>query len=147
MPSFETSIRTSDPAAVLGGVADLSRWSTFTGWGPLPGVARAELVDATELAAGARVRVTNTDGSVHHEVFERYDRGNGLRIRFELAPPVSWFVAGMVETMEPGGAGIVRRMEVTPRTWLTAPVAAGIAWILGRAIRAHNAVIEATPAP
>lgn len=141
MLGFETRLETREPPeAVFDRIADLDQWSTFRGWGPMPGITRAELVEGTAVAAGALVRVTNSDGSVHHERFEVFDRGRALRIRMELGPPAGWFLAGIVETLAPGPDGVlVRRFELTPRSWLTLPMVWLIRGMLRRAVLAHNA--------
>lgn len=143
MPAFATRLVTAEPPeAVFDRIADLAQWPTFTGWGPMPGITRAELVEGSEVAAGARVRVTNTDGSVHHERFEVFERGRRLRIRMELGPPAAWFLAEIVETVEVGPDGaLVRSFHLPARSWLTAPMAWLIGGMLRRAVLAHNAAL------
>lgn len=131
------------PEAVTDHVTDLSRWPSFRGAGPIPGIVRAEA--DRPFGVGARVRVTNTDGSVHTEVVEELERGRRLRIRMEMAPPASYVLARIEETLDlrPAGPGthLVRRFDLVPRSFLTAPLAWVLAMFMRRAVRAHDAEV------
>lgn len=155
MPTFTTvSEAPASPDATFAFICDLSRWPLFRGYGPLPGIAEAS-VDGNIVGPNSRIRVRNTDGSVHHEVVQAFEPGRRYVIRMELAPPVSYVMAWIEETvlLEPiaGGSGtrLRRTFVVTPRTWLTAP----IAWLFGgvllpRAVERHNrAVADALAGP
>lgn len=138
MPTFQVQLAGVDPVAVFDAVADLTQWPSFRGWGPLPGIVRAELVDGDVVATGARIRVTNTDGSVHHEVFEIFEHGRALRIRMELGPPACHVLRGIVETLTWDGVGLTRRFELTPRSaWMFLPACA-VTWMMGRAVARHH---------
>ena len=106
------------------------------------------LLEGGEVRLGSRIRVRNTDGSVHHEVVEAFEPGRRYVIRMELAPPVSYVMAAIHETVElepaDGGTRMRRTFVVTPRAWFTAP----IAWFFGgvllpRAVERHNATAAA----
>lgn len=131
----------TSPEAAFAFICDLSKWPLFTGYGPLPGIVEATVEG--DVCLGARIRVTNTDGSVHHEVVERFEPGHRYTIRMELNPPVSYVMASIAEDVEltavEGGTRIRRTFTVKPRSWLTAP----IAWFFGgvllpRAVARHN---------
>jgi len=148
MPTFTTNtLLPSTPAATFAFIVDLTKWPTFTGYGPLPGIVEAT-VEGGEVRLGSRIRVRNTDGSVHHEVVEAFEPGRRYVIRMELAPPVSYVMAAIHETVElepaDGGTRMRRTFVVTPRAWFTAP----IAWFFGgvllpRAVERHNATAAA----
>lgn len=119
MPTFttETTLPAS-PAATFAFIVDLTKWPLFTGYGPLPGIVEA------------------------------FEPGRRYVIRMQLAPPVSYVMAGIHETVElepaDGGTRMRRTFVVTPRSWLTAP----IAWFFGgmllpRAVERHNATAAA----
>lgn len=150
MPGFTTESETSaSPEETFAFICDLTRWPLFRGYGPLPGIVEATVEGAVGL--GSRIRVRNTDGSVHHEVVHTFEPGRRYAIRMELAPPVSYVMAGIDETVElepidrgsgRPGTRLRRIFVVTPRSWLTAPVA----WLFGgvllpRAVAAHNAAV------
>lgn len=131
----------ASPAQVFAGILNLSLWPLFSGYGPLPGIVEASCEG--EIRLGSRIRVRNTDGSVHHEVVEVFEPGKRYCIRMELAPPVSYVMAGIVEQVDLEAVGEGTRMRrtfiVTARSWFSAPVA----WFFGgvllpRAVEVHN---------
>lgn len=138
-----------EPLAVFNTIIDLQKWKLFKGRGPLPGIAEASLPPTEVMRLGARVRVQNTDGSVHHEVVTRFEPGRCYAIRMELAAPASWVIGGIDEQVDleptPGGTRVFRRFLVQPRLILTAP----IAWLVTRlflepAVVAHDRAVAAT---
>ena len=148
MPRFETrSMLPQPPAIVFGHILDLSQWPLFRGDGPLPGIVRAELAGPGPLGVGTRIRVTNTDRSVHHEVIEELVPGERYRVRMELTPPASWLMARIDETVTlspaTGGTEISRRFDVVPRSLATAPICWLIAKLLRRAVETHNNAVAA----
>lgn len=145
MPGFVTSsIVPRPPETVFAYIVDLDNWPSFRGWGPLPGIVRAELADGTrQLVVGARVRVTNTDGSVHHEIVEELVPGRRYRVRMELGAPAAALMARIDEQVDleatSQGTLVRRRFDVTARSWQTAPLAWLVAkLLLYRAVRAHD---------
>ena len=148
MPGFVTTSETARPPdETFDFMVDLSRWSTFRGFGPVPGIVRAELVEGASIGQGSRVRVVNTDDSVHHEVIVRFERGRHLGLRMELSPPASYVLDGIDETVEltPSGRGtrVERRFELRARSRLTAPVAWLVRRMLRRAVEAHDRAVVA----
>lgn len=95
-----------------------------------------------------RVRVKNTDGSVHHEVVVAFEPGHRCAVRMELSPPASYLMDRIEEevTLEDtaaGGSRITRRFTLSPRSIVTAPVVWIIAKVLLRqAVIAHDAAVR-----
>jgi hypothetical protein len=155
MPSFTTVFTAPcDPGVTFAYMIDLQNWPSFEGWGPLPGIVRAELAPGEAMAAGARVRVTNTDGSVHHETVTAFLPDRHYRVRMELGDPARRLLSSIEESVElsaiAGGTRIERQFTVTPRSRWTAPLAWVVAKLfLRRAVERHNrAVTRAlTPTP
>lgn len=151
MPCFVTeSLNSSSPAASFQFVTTLANWSTFAGHGPMPGIVRASA--AEPLGLGVRVRVENTDGSVHHERVTAFEPGLRYAVRMELAPPASWLMVHIDEEVrfEPSGAGtrVIRRFETVPRSFLTAPFVALITrFLLRPAVEAHDRVVASALGP
>lgn len=148
MSGFVTrSIVPRPPEEVFAHLVDLDHWPSFRGWGPLPGIVRAESDDGTRrLVVGARVRVTNTDGSVHLEVVEELVVGRLYRVRMELAAPTATLMARIDERVDlaptADGTLVTRRFDVTPRSRFTAP----LAWLVARlflrqAVRIHDRAV------
>jgi hypothetical protein len=149
MPTFVTESTTArSPEETFDFVCDLSKWPLFRGYGPLPGIVEASLPAGEPVALGSRIRVRNTDGTVHHEVVIAFERGRRYAVRMELAPPASYVMRSIEESvdLEPisGGTRVVRRFATTPRSLLVSPVA----WLFGgvllrKAVEAHNSAVAA----
>lgn len=147
MPQFTThSDNPYTPEQTFAYIIDLTKWSSFPGYGPLPGIVEASVPDGTTLALGARVRVKNTDGSVHHEVVTAFEPGRHYAVRMELSPPASYLMSAILENVwiEPtqSGTHIRRHFETVPRSFLTAP----LVWLLThlllkRAVIAHDQAV------
>lgn len=139
-----TSAAPGTPEQVFAFITDLANWTSFAGWGPLPGIAEAALPAGESMRLGARVAVRNTDGSRHHEVVTRFEPGRAYAVRMELTPPASYLMAGIDElvllSLAAGGTHIERTFSVRPRSVLTYPMV----WfsthvMLRRAVLAHDA--------
>ena len=149
MASFQTRTDVATrPGLAFAHIIDLAAWPMFRGFGPVPGIVEAKLVNGTAIGPGARIRVTNTDGSVHHEVMHAFELGRHIAIQMELTPPASYVMAGIEERVdvEAHGEGtrITRRFTVRPRWFFTAPFAWLIAHgFLHRAVARHNAAVRA----
>lgn len=144
MASFtiHTALRCT-PDQAFAGILDLTRWPSFRGSGPIPGIVEASLPEGASMGLGARVRVRNTDGSVHHEVVTTFEPGRRYSVAMEVSPPASYVMETILEDVVleavPGGTAMTRRFELRPRTWFLAP----LAWVmthvfLKRAVVAHN---------
>jgi hypothetical protein len=55
------------PEQIARQILDISRWSSFLGYGVLPGITTAEFETRTPEIVGSRIRIMNTDGSRHVE--------------------------------------------------------------------------------
>ncbi len=144
MPTFTTvSTNPASPEANFTFVTNLENWPTFTGFGPLPGIRRATA--NAPLALGTRVRVENTDNSVHQEIVTAFEPGRRYAVRMEVVPPASWLMRHIDEELllEPVEAGtrVHRRFTTVARSWLTAPVVWFITFFLLKpAVLKHDAV-------
>lgn len=145
MPSFSTTgLLPVPPEAVYAAVLDFRRWPLFRGYGPLPGIAEATLEGPPDV--GARIRVRNTDGSVHHEVIDRLEPPRRYAVHMELAPPVSYVFGALEEDVrfEPvdGGTRVTRVFTWRPRGWWAWPMAALFGGVLlPRAVARHDAAV------
>lgn len=143
-----TTVSSTDrsPEETFGFICDLTKWPLFRGWGPLPGIVEASLPPGETMELGARIRVRNSDGTVHHEVIVGFDPWRRYEVRMELAPPAGYVMRSIEESVDlspvEGGTRVVRRFVSTPRSILTAPVA----WLFGRfllrkAVERHNVAV------
>lgn len=56
-----------EPREISQRILDVANWTTFRGYGPIPGIRHAEIECAAPAVVGSRIRVENTDGSTHVE--------------------------------------------------------------------------------
>ncbi len=125
-------------------IIDLSKWTSFKAFGPLPGIADASLPEGQRMGSGARVCVHNTDGSIHHEIVIAFEPGRFYGVRMELSPPASLLMDRIEEYVDladtpGGGTRMTRTFIVTPRSRFTVPLVWIITrWLLRRAVFRHN---------
>jgi hypothetical protein len=129
----------------------LDNWSNFHGYGIVPGITEATHAETTlpanaPLQPGARIRVKNTDGSVHHEEIHIYVPGRRYSLRVE--PPNNLLVSSIMEEveLEPVGTGcrMVRRFTLIPRFRALLPLVALLSHLMmRRAVERHNRVVMA----
>ncbi|MDX1664948.1 MAG: SRPBCC family protein [Candidatus Promineifilaceae bacterium] len=138
--TFEVSrIVPQTPAAIAARIADTDSWSTFDGYGPLPGIERAEYETRTPEMAGSRIRVYNADGSNHVEAIEEWAPGERIVIRLgEFQAPLSRIASHFVEHWRfeecgapDGGTLVSRRFEMIPHSPLMLPAL----WLISRLMR------------
>lgn len=125
--------------AIMTVMTDVSRWSEFSGYGPLPGIAGAVYETRTADMVGSRIRVTNTDGSSHVEEIIRWVPGAAVAMKMhEFTPPLSRLATHFIEewTFETRGPGtlVTRRLQLYPRSAATWPFLWLISLLLRRAI-------------
>jgi len=104
----------------------------FKPYGPIPGVTRAELRDAEQLAVGVRRTITTSDGVTMDETILGYEVPALHHYRWggELKPPFSWLVrtgtGHWTFSDEPDGT----RVRWTYTFALTTPLVAPVMWAL-----------------
>ena len=123
-------------------ILDLSRWSDFPGYWPIPGINSAEFVVRTPAVVGSRIRVTNTDGSSHVEEIVEWQPSERIGIRLtEFSRPLSRLATHFEETWEfkPGDGGIEvsRSFKMYPKSQLARVPLLLISFFLRRAIDRH----------
>ena len=124
-------------------IADLDRWPEFAGYGPLPGIARAEYEERPAGMTGARIRVHNRDGSSHVETVEVWQPPERIVLRLhDFTPPLSRFATHFREewTFAPAAGGstaVTRCLHLYPRSALARPALWLIARLMRRAITSH----------
>jgi len=78
------------PADIAASILDPDQWTTFKGWGPLPGIAHAEFTRYNDPPPGSTVSVKATDNSTHTETITAWDLPHALAIRMDaFSPPLS----------------------------------------------------------
>jgi hypothetical protein len=137
-----TASLTLAPEEVAGQILDLGNWTSFTGYGPLPGIKAAEFEARPPGVVGTRVRVTNTDGSGHVEEVVTWNPGRLVRLEMTgFSPPLSRLATRFEEAWEfepaDGLTRVVRTFRLYPRSALARPALWLIARLLKRAVARH----------
>lgn len=140
---FTCSIRLDQsPAQIQQAITDVARWPEFTGYGPIPGIVRAELETRTDNLVGSRVRVQNTDGSRHTEEIVTWVPGERVTLRMhEFSAPLHLLADHFLEEWHfqsvGGRTDLVRKFSLYPRRWFGAVVLRLVAPLLRRAVMRH----------
>ncbi len=134
-----TQIIPKPAAAICAEVADVTRWSEFTGYSILPGIERAVYELRTEEMVGSRVRVRNMDGSQHVEEITEWVVGQRIVMKMhDFTPPLSRLATHFVEMwtfVEQGPDTLVTRsFQLFPQGVWTRPLLWGISLLFRRAI-------------
>lgn len=130
------------PTEITEQILDISNWTDFKGYGPLPGIKSAEFEVKTPEIVGSRIRVHNTDGSTHVEEITEWfpERRVALRMH-DFSVPLSWLATGIDETWEFQRDGettnVVRSFQLHARSVLACPLLWLISKLLKRAIDRH----------
>src|SRR5262245_23730234 len=89
------------PEDIIRQILDLTKLPDFHGYGPIPGIKRAEFEVRTPGIVGSRIRVTNLDGSSHVEEIVEWQPDHRIRLQMkEFSPPLSRLAIGFEETWE-----------------------------------------------
>lgn len=137
------------PNEIAEQILDMTNWTDFQGYGPLPGIKAAEFEMRTPDVVGSRIRVQNTDGSSHIEEIVEWEPNRRLRLRMaEFSAPLSWLATGINETWDFERAGdstrVLRSFQLHGRTGLTRPFLQLISILLKRAIDRHLSQMRST---
>ncbi|HEY1064732.1 MAG TPA: SRPBCC family protein [Pirellulales bacterium] len=130
------------PERIAEEILDASKWLSFKGYGPLPGIASAEFEKRTPAVVGSRMRVVNTDRSTHVEEFVDWRPGERLQLNMqEFSPPFSRLATKVEEvwTFERISAATraTRTLSMHPKSALTRPFVWLLSFLLKRAIQRH----------
>jgi len=140
------------PEEIAEQILDATKWSSFRGYRPIPGIRSAEFKSRTRNTAGSRIRVTNQDGSSHVEQIVGWQPDRRLRLEMkDFSPPLSRWATRFVETwdFERAGAGtrVVRTLELYARRRATRPLFCVIALLLKRAVARHLTDVKQAAQP
>lgn len=122
----------------------LDNWQSFSGFGPVPGIAKAEFINEQSEIQGRRIAVTNTDGSSHVEEIKRWEPPDSIEMEIkEFSPPLSRLASHFLERWSfqastSGKTMVVRTFELYPKNQLTRPALWLIARFLHRAVSKHT---------
>ena len=107
---------------------DAANFTSFTGFGPVPGIREASYLTAGPPALGSRRRILKTDGSEHIEEIVAFERPVRHSSRITaLTPPFSWLVTSGEDDWRFGEADGRTTVERRFSFELTTPAAAVVA--------------------
>ncbi|MEM7136003.1 MAG: SRPBCC family protein [Myxococcota bacterium] len=136
--TVETTIRTPREDFFDLAVSNDALPRLFHSYGPLAGVAKAEMLEGRAVEEGATRRVTMTDGMVMDEMIVELRRPSVHRYRWlsALHAPLSWLVSGCealwVFTDVPGGTHLNYSYTFRLTSALAYPFAKPITWLMRR---------------
>lgn len=138
--------------AIFAAMLDVASWSSFRGYGPIPGIRVARFLERTPELVGSRIAVENLDGSSHVERIAVWRPPHAIEMRMtELSPPLSRLATQIVETWRfeatPGGTRATRAFELQPRGVAGRIVLPAIAFLLGRAAARHLRELDGGGSP
>lgn len=130
------------PEEIAAQILDVSKWPTFQGYGPLPGIKSAEFETRTPNVIGSRIRVTNSDGSSHTEEILEWQPDRRVVMRLgEFSKPLSSMASHFIETWDfervGNGTRVARSFEMHARSMRTKLVLWVISFFLKGAIARH----------
>ena len=130
------------PREIAGQMLDAANWTSFQGYGVLPGIREAVFEVVPPEVVGTRVRVTNTDGSRHVETIIEWRPDERVKlVMSEFRPPLSLLATQIVETWDfavrPDATHVRRTFELHPRSVLARPALWLISLLLRRAVGRH----------
>jgi hypothetical protein len=130
------------PEQIAQQILDISRWSSFQGYGVLPGIKAACYEVRTPEVVGSRFRVTDSNGSSHVEEIVEWEPDRRIRLHMhEFSPPLSRLATGFEETWEFSRIGrqtrVVRFFELHPSCSAARPLLWLISILLKKAIARH----------
>lgn len=147
--TFACSQLISRPAVeISAAIADVARWSEFKGYGPLPGIARAEFARRTDDMVGSQVRVCNTDGSEHVEEITAWAPGRRVTMKLHgFTPPLRRLATHFIEEwdfiVQDDGTLVTRKFQMFPTQPLARPVLWLISLLFRQAVSRHLAFMAA----
>ncbi|MEL6253031.1 MAG: hypothetical protein AAFR87_13535 [Bacteroidota bacterium] len=130
------------PDAISGQIADIEKWKDFKGHGFLPGIADAYFDPKTSDMVGSKIRVKNTDGSLHIEEILIWEADAEILMRLhEFSPPLNRIASHFMEHWHlervAGGTMVERAFELYPKSIFTQPFLWIISLFFRKAIDKH----------
>ncbi len=130
------------PCEIAEQILDISNWTDFHGYGPLPGITAAEFEIRTPDVVGSRIRVCNSDGSTHVEEITEWCPDERIALKMQdFSAPLSNLATGIDEVWEfnPSAEStkVIRSFQMHPKSTLARPVLWLVSRLLKRAINRH----------
>ena len=132
--------------AIFDGILNLENWSSFKGYGPVPGIRKAEYKIKTDKIVDSVIEVESTDGSHHTETIKEWILGKSMVIEMgNFSSPLSHLATHFIERWSflPSGKAQIMRREFTlyPKNFWALPFLWLISKFMKRAVDRHSAYI------
>lgn len=146
MPSIRIQVEiTTDKslADTFEKILELENWQSFTGFGPIPGIASATFENPESAIVGRRILVVNKDGSNHIEEIKQWEPPNYIEMELgNFSAPLSSLATHFVErwsfSENDSTNRVVRSFELFPKNVLTYPLLLLISRFLRGAVSRHT---------
>lgn len=141
---FEVKKTIKNPAEeICEKVIDVETWSSFDGYGLLPGIEKAEYVERTDNMIGSRIRVNNSDGTEHLEEILEWESDKKLVMKIhEFPTTLSYIATHFIEEWNFEKLGknetlVTRKFQLFPTSFLTRLLLGQIAKLFEKAVAKH----------
>lgn len=144
MITFSITVEsTVTPEAICENLFDVAQWTSFHGYGPVPGIVKATTKAPGNPIVGTVIDVENRDGSRHIETIESFDPGISLVMRIsDFTPPLRNLATHFIErwdfSMGDVTYRIKRTFELYPKSALTSPLLWLLSRFLQKAVKIHT---------
>lgn len=131
------------PEQIMDEIFDITNWSGFTGWGPIPGIREAKMLERHDARVGTKFVVTNTDGSTHGETVIEYVPDRRLVMRIDdFSTPLDKFAECFLETWEferrDHHTHIERKFDLHPKGPIANVILRLVGFGLRKAVQEHT---------
>lgn len=128
--------------AICQDILNMDSWSTFTGYGLLPGIKSAHFELKTAAWVGSRIKVHNTDGSSHVEEIVAWDPPRRIALKFQaFDSPLRYLAAHFLETWQfqesANGTAVSRTMALYPKNVVGRIILTPISRLMKKALAHH----------
>jgi hypothetical protein len=130
----------NSPKNICEKVLDVTTWSSFDGFGMLPGIEKAVYEKRTKEMIGSRIRVTNSDGTEHLEEILEWAAGRRIVMKiYEFPTTLSFIATHFIEEWNFTKSGkdktlVTRRFQLFPTSFLTRPLLGQISSLMQKSI-------------
>ncbi len=130
----------NSPKEICKNVLDVETWSSFDGFGLLPGIEKAEFEKRTKKMVGSRIRVKNSDGTDHLEEILEYESGKKIVMKiFDFPTALSYMATHFIEEwnfkkLEKNKTLVTRKFQLYPTSFITRPFLNQISSLMEKSI-------------
>ncbi len=124
-------------------IFDVNQWTSFKGYGPLPGIAKVTMKSPADSIVGTEFYVENTDGAKHKETVQFFNPGKCLVMKMtDFIAPIQNIATHFIERWDfvdtISGYRINRTFELYPKNVFAILPLWLISQLLKKAIARHT---------